>query len=741
NYLGVPDLFDTSEGQSAIGPYGLMDPLGIFAYNGLFAPEPSAWTKLFLGWTDPIRATSGETVTLRAGGAPLLVPASATEYFLVEVRHRDPAGDGLLLDIYQNGTIVQQRVTDDTEDFTPTNQQGFLGGTVVGVDDYDWALPGGVDSEDVRRTGGMLVWHIDEQVIAERLEENAINADPSRRGVDLEEADSGQDLGFPNPNPFGPSLDRGSPFDFWFEGNPATAITNTGEVRLYANAFGPDTVPASETNDGSNSLVVLDAFSAAGVEMSVRLNLAEAAAGVTRAIDPAQTNILPRPFDGPGFLARTPNGIVLASGGGLVGRYIEGAGNVLPPVQGFGKPALASRSVFVTGGMPSAPDELLGYSIDDLLADRVAPGQQLALAGPVRGPVRSDGSRPIYLVIPPGAAQIPGFDVGTTDVFYFAQGGGSWLATILSQAVGYELERITPGRSRRNLLTLPLDPTGDALVVESNGLAGVAYEANDNGVITRTDRAGLGLAPASARVEAIGLLGANEQPAFIFADAGFLRAFETTGASAVGFPLRVPGATPESAVRVVRFAGDDQASLLVSVAGTVRAIPERAGFPLSAGGEIVDVLVEGQRVYALTRGGQLAAWDVPDIEAVLWGQAYGDAQNSSYLSAGEIGETPEPESSDLLVRDETYNWPNPVGTDGRTQLRVQVSQPARIDITVADLAGSIVDTFTIDQAPAGIPVELSATFQVASGVYLVSVQAETEAGTTDTVEYKLAVVK
>ncbi|MEM1272123.1 MAG: hypothetical protein AAGI08_18910, partial [Bacteroidota bacterium] len=47
NYLGVPDLFDTSEGQSAIGPYGLMDPLGIFAYNGLFAPEPSAWTKLF----------------------------------------------------------------------------------------------------------------------------------------------------------------------------------------------------------------------------------------------------------------------------------------------------------------------------------------------------------------------------------------------------------------------------------------------------------------------------------------------------------------------------------------------------------------------------------------------------------------------------------------------------------------------------------------------------------------------
>ncbi|MFB3133732.1 MAG: hypothetical protein ACE10K_14540, partial [Rhodothermales bacterium] len=34
NVLGVPDLFNTATGEPAIGPFGLMDPLGFFAYSG-----------------------------------------------------------------------------------------------------------------------------------------------------------------------------------------------------------------------------------------------------------------------------------------------------------------------------------------------------------------------------------------------------------------------------------------------------------------------------------------------------------------------------------------------------------------------------------------------------------------------------------------------------------------------------------------------------------------------------------
>jgi len=68
NFLGVPDLFNTETGESAIGPFGLMDPLGIFAYSGLFAPEPSPWTKYYLGWLEPqdLVGDGPQTVTLPA---------------------------------------------------------------------------------------------------------------------------------------------------------------------------------------------------------------------------------------------------------------------------------------------------------------------------------------------------------------------------------------------------------------------------------------------------------------------------------------------------------------------------------------------------------------------------------------------------------------------------------------------------------------------------------------------------
>ena len=72
NALGVPDLFDTTTGETAIGAFGLMDPNGIFAFRGLFPPEPCAWTKYYLGWTEPLVVTGeeAETLSLRAASLP-----------------------------------------------------------------------------------------------------------------------------------------------------------------------------------------------------------------------------------------------------------------------------------------------------------------------------------------------------------------------------------------------------------------------------------------------------------------------------------------------------------------------------------------------------------------------------------------------------------------------------------------------------------------------------------------------
>ena len=41
--------------------------------------------------------------------------------------------------------------------------------------------------------GGILIWHVDERVLARTLDYDQVNANEDRRGVDLEEGDGAQD--------------------------------------------------------------------------------------------------------------------------------------------------------------------------------------------------------------------------------------------------------------------------------------------------------------------------------------------------------------------------------------------------------------------------------------------------------------------------------------------------------------------------------------------------------------------
>ncbi|MDX1438806.1 MAG: hypothetical protein R3284_02780, partial [Rubricoccaceae bacterium] len=150
SYLGVPDLFNTETGESAIGPFGLMDPLGIFAFNGLFPPEPSAWTKQFLGWNNPLEVSLSvepQDVTLSAVSVlgfsdAVRVPISGAEYFLVENRQRAAESNELVLTVLRNGAVVEQRIPLTEENFSQFNTEAFEGGVVVAAEPYDWAVPG-----------------------------------------------------------------------------------------------------------------------------------------------------------------------------------------------------------------------------------------------------------------------------------------------------------------------------------------------------------------------------------------------------------------------------------------------------------------------------------------------------------------------------------------------------------------------------------------------------------------------
>jgi len=266
NHLGLPDLFNTETGRSGIGRFGLMDGQAIFSFAGAFPPEPSAWEKYWLGWLDPVELPVGSTdITLPAAALAdtvYRVPISNQEYFLLENRNRDPLQNGQTVRSRFNGVPAEQFFERDTTGFNAFDIAA-LAGVITDVEDLDWSLPGGVDQEGEFFDGGALIWHIDEAVISQTIGTNRVNADPDRRGVDLEEADGSQDIGeqyeFLQP---GSGSEEGTPLDFWYEGNSSP---------VNRNEFSPGTFPDSRSSLKANSLVTIRDFSGRSPRMTARV--------------------------------------------------------------------------------------------------------------------------------------------------------------------------------------------------------------------------------------------------------------------------------------------------------------------------------------------------------------------------------------------------------------------------------------------------------------------------------------
>ncbi|HYQ87245.1 MAG TPA: hypothetical protein VES59_08400 [Bacteroidota bacterium] len=274
SHLGLPDLFDTKTGASGIGRFGLMDGQSIFSWSGLFPPEPSAWERAFLGWLQPIAVTGGNAVyALPAVTLPqdsvYRVLISAKEYFLVENRNRDANRDGATVTMVRNGQPVVRTWSRDTVGFNAFNPDSLYG-VVTDVDEFDWSLPGGVSARTGELfDGGILIWHVDENVIEANYDADAVNGDPDRRGVNLEEADGSQDIGqtYGLISP-GAGSESGTVLDFWYAGNKAP-------LRLQSNEFTPTSHPSSLSNDHAESHVYIREFSARAPRMTARIQVGD----------------------------------------------------------------------------------------------------------------------------------------------------------------------------------------------------------------------------------------------------------------------------------------------------------------------------------------------------------------------------------------------------------------------------------------------------------------------------------
>ncbi|MFC2102988.1 T9SS type A sorting domain-containing protein [Bacteroidota bacterium] len=751
SYLGVPDLFDTETGLSAIGRFGLMDGQGLFAYNGTYPPEPSPWTKILLGWVDPVvvelentelsvvsrvAAEIGDTVIIK-------IPINSSEYYLVENRIRDANNDGSIVTYKSGGVIRTKTFAGDSDGYQSFNVDS-LEGVVIEVDEYDWAVPG----------DGIVIWHIDEQIISAKIASNTVNADKDNRGIDIEEADGIQDIGESFISVFGDQIiGEGTDEDLWHANNP-------GE--FFENRFAKDTRPNSKSNSGANSLITLEDFSEINNRMNFKVEFGDSV------VKPLFTFTLPFIESVQKLsLGSSINEISynLVADSGLIVLNDE---NILlnrPLFSKYKTPSINYADVSYTYGA-------IGSSLKVIITDgtstyeSVTDVRNLITAPPV---VRiNDSNEPEVLV---------GTDVGK--IFIYDLGSLPSINPVLKDSLtvgsNISITKIISDGSFLAVLAysvIPPDYTSYYFDINGNSVSRLSESFNDF-ILTRDDAgnnesvllvnpnlffqisAGTELrqfeVPSLNFLESFALTDLKQDGTnYIIINNGLnIEAYNLSGALADNFPVTDPEGigfigTPLAA----DFEGDGNSEIIsVTEDGRIFAIDGGTGqfvpgFPISSGArvDVTPVLYNANgktNLVVLNDQNVLSAWSISSVEGKLfWSEENGNAQNNSFVDAAENTNR----INDFFPTSRAYNYPNPV-YEGKTYIRYYVSEDSKINIKIFDLAGDYVAELN-DEAQGGMDNEtIWNVSDIQSGVYFARIEASSNSGKSEFAIIKIAIVK
>ena len=236
--LGLPDLYDARAGRTTAGYFDLMDSggwvgayiddgTGALRYAMGFIPGGlSAWTRSLLGWTAFDTAAAGS----RALDLPALgkCPARAAriehagdEYFVAENRAAELDGVPTGFVREPNGVVIGTGNCLNCGAGVPDDPVWEL------VNGYDMLLPTEHPPSSPTSGPGVLVWRVNERLVAERVSTNTLNA-LRPPAVMLLEADGVADIGDPS-----------SPYSYGWHGDAYFAGGNA--------ALGEETRPASRS--------------------------------------------------------------------------------------------------------------------------------------------------------------------------------------------------------------------------------------------------------------------------------------------------------------------------------------------------------------------------------------------------------------------------------------------------------------------------------------------------------------
>ncbi|MGE5314825.1 MAG: T9SS type A sorting domain-containing protein [Acidobacteriota bacterium] len=737
SHLGLPDLFDTKSGRTAIGRFGLMDGQSIFSFSGLFPPAPSAWERVRLGWALPVLASSASGARLSAGSDTVVkVPISAKEYFLLENRQRDRNRDGQTLTIRWRGQEFTKKFSQDEDHFNYASVDSIYG-TIVDVDEVDWSLPGVINQKNMY-PGGILIWHIDETVIDRNLPANSINADENRRGVDLVEADGSQDIGqsygFIDP---GSGSEEGSPLDYWFKGNVAP---------VYKNEFSETTTPNSLSNSKAHSHVTIGNFSASGPVMTFDVQAGDAAASLVGTVK--RGSVWLDNNDAPVFADLNGDGadeLIYKSNDSVFVRRNDlsvFAGNpsaLFAPRASMYQPAVI-RGFDATGIVYAALVRDSTVGLYSMTASGTAKLERAFNVGaqittPVYSRVNDKGVHELAVgtsnnrIAVITAAGVTSVASPVSHIASLAFDGMAWTA-----APGMFLETV----NERGVAALASFSSG-------SGVSTVRVYTDNTvvieGAIQRTWKMPSTVTGALAVFDLNGD-GAND---LLIGTMTGLYAYTTTGALIENFPL-VPsdgGGVSGSPLVLKKKDGTQPLICFGSTKGHVYAYTADgklvSGFPLQTSGVYSAMTASGTYLAAASSDSSVYVWNVGGLfadPAASWNGYLGGA---SHTNMGVQPASGVQKSDELLPSKLAYNWPNPV-YDKVTHIRYYLGKAAAVTVKIFTMAGERVATLHgSGDAHTDNEIDWDVS-DVQSGVYLAQIEAES-GGEKHSTLIKIAVVK
>ncbi len=761
SHIGLPDLFDTGTGKSAIGKFGLMDGQAIFAYGGLFPPEPSAWEKIYLGWDEArelIPNGNEYTIVTPIIASQLARPdiitigrvnINSNEYYLIENKKRDANLDGIKITSIIDGQEVEYNFAkDDTSTITPGNISN-VDGVVIDVDEYDWAVSGfEIDQtfNDPFEDIGLQIWHIDEAVINEKLADNKINADSDRLGVRLVEADGIREIGFEFETLTGTFIGEGTKEDTWYSTNPA---------EFYENKFNTNSKPATTSNLGANSFISFTDFTEIGTQMSFKLNykFGQVEKVFTQNVPNINdvTQIKSIEFNDQHFH------FVLADG------QVQIVGNnnrfTLDNETTFSTKYFAisiiGSDVFAVGAENNFLNVIQFRGAGPLLLHQSDVGENIT-------------SQPVIRNFPGGELQIlVGTETGKVNHYAFNTTGNdftliNFFPAFSGQAVKQVLDdddtfvavsnndvhrRVdSPAQINRPLIK-------SALTKSKDGVPTVVSlsERNHFYVTQNADFNNNFSINTNSIVQDFSLvdLFADGENYIVVNDSSQINAFNLSGAQAENFPFKDPQGKKFINTPLGADLNNDGKSEVIAFTEDGRIFAYDAttgefvnGFPISTGSTNLTTPVlyadlENRIFLSLINSNKdLTIWKLADNGGLSWAEEFSDVGNTSFIRSASDRNV----ISEFFPKNKAYNWPNPV-YGNETFIRYYVSEDSDVNIKIFDLAGDFVDELN-HNGIGGIDNEVTwKVGDIQSGVYFARIEANGRSGNSDNKIIKIAVIK